>query len=849
MYRSPDIPPITRYGLHRNKLSVFDIRLVVNQTVMGISHSSRGSDTSVHTRASRNKLSRMAVTNALAGIGFAAMSVSSVANAQSIESFSLTGIKPLVNEANEYIKNRKAAEQLGKALFWDIAAGSDGQSCASCHFVGGADNRIENQIAPGHDNEFDVDFKGEVTGPNKILTADHFPFLQQSDVLDKNSEITQDLNDRFSSQGTFNLDFIENGDKFDICSENYDDNKPFHHGGLIYRIVEPRNTPTNINAGYYFRLALDGRARNLFTGPPNGAIVNTGVPSGPPARADYASYQDYSNAYLAYNSYIYYGGPAPLPVSLKKVALINSALARQSTAPPLDNNEMTCAQRTFIDIARKLIDKQPLQFQKVHPEDSLLADKVNDLDSEGKGLTGTYRTLIQEAFHDEYWNDNGARYSVGESGIQEDPDGVTQLEHNFLLFWGLSMQAYQAILVSDNAPIDKGAEYLSESALRGFDLFTGKGKCADCHTGPLLADSTTTTLYPGNLVNNTRIGNGVVALMDRGFHNIGVSPTSEDLGLGGNSNGIPFSHTKQYIDFKKSGRRPNDPEVYQIEATSFDENLRENRFYRPAIDGAFKTTTLRNVGLTPPYFHDGSYGTLKQVVQFYNRGGNVRGRVGLDTTGFDQWDSNLSFNIQPLGLTDAEVDDMVEFLLSLTDEQVACHQGVFDHPELPLTRGHQDSPSTVAEFGGTAAEDYWSVLPAVGRQGLEAIGKPCFPNTGRLFGEAQTALNVITDFQTPYFVPEDKPDSTIGFEPDNPILNDPWKYCAAPATRVYNANRICYFPELKEMEVRFISNEYAPKYKTEGPSSWCLPHMFGLPFDTQGICEYRPLVDRNGNIY
>ena len=39
------------------------------------------------------------------------------------------------------IVNRQVAQQLGKALFWDIQIGSDGQACASCHFHAGADIR------------------------------------------------------------------------------------------------------------------------------------------------------------------------------------------------------------------------------------------------------------------------------------------------------------------------------------------------------------------------------------------------------------------------------------------------------------------------------------------------------------------------------------------------------------------------------------------------------------------------------------------------------------------------------------------------------------------------------------
>ena len=43
------------------------------------------------------------------------------------------------------------------------------------------------------------------------------------------------------------------------------------------------------------------------------------------------------------------------------------------------------------------------------------------------------------------------------------------------------------------------------------------------------------------------------------------------------------------------------------------------------MDGAFKTPGLRNIGLTPPYFHNGGEATLEGVVEFYNRGGNRRG--------------------------------------------------------------------------------------------------------------------------------------------------------------------------------------------------------------------------------
>lgn len=71
-----------------------------------------------------------------------------------------------------------------------------------------------------------------------------------------------------------------------------------------------------------------------------------------------------------------------------------------------------------------------------------------------------------------------------------------------------------------------------------------------------------------------------------------------------------------------------------------------------ADKGAFKTPTLRNIVLTAPYMHDGSEGTLEEVVEFYDRGGNP-----------NTW---LSKDMQPLGLSAQEKRDLVAFLLALT---------------------------------------------------------------------------------------------------------------------------------------------------------------------------------------
>jgi cytochrome c peroxidase len=67
--------------------------------------------------------------------------------------------------------------------------------------------------------------------------------------------------------------------------------------------------------------------------------------------------------------------------------------------------------------------------------------------------------------------------------------------------------------------------------------------------------------------------------------------------------------------------------------------------------GRYKTPSLRGVGLTGPYMHDGSLKTLEDVVEFYNKGGTVN--------------PHLDPAIRPLNLTNAEKADLVAFLKAL----------------------------------------------------------------------------------------------------------------------------------------------------------------------------------------
>ena len=83
-----------------------------------------------------------------------------------------------------------------------------------------------------------------------------------------------------------------------------------------------------------------------------------------------------------------------------------------------------------------------------------------------------------------------------------------------------------------------------------------------------------------------------------------------------------------------------------------------------AVYGAFRTPTLRDVELTAPYMHDGTYNTLEEVVEHYDRGGDAV--------------EHLSPNMKPLRLTAQEKADLVSFMKSLTGKQM-----VVTLPQLP----------------------------------------------------------------------------------------------------------------------------------------------------------------------
>ncbi|MBZ5532655.1 MAG: hypothetical protein LAO20_14580 [Acidobacteriia bacterium] len=385
---------------------------------------------------------------------------------------------PPVPGLNNYIANQAAAIALGKALFWDQQVGSDGvQACATCHFNAGADSRAMNQVDPGlrdkdpsspNFNAYTLGvLSGNVYYPNYQLHAGNptagfggyhdgdFPLykpLTDLGTFPFNTGVNH--HDVISSQGVFARTFnsITVGNSVDNSTVSPDVNfsypDPSHPGQLINtRKVEPRNTPSAVNAVFNFRNFWDGRARN---------ICNGANPFGD---------RDASSHFFSAST------TTIQPVS-GLVRLQNSALCSQALGPALSGFEMSAAGRSFPLLGRKLMSLDPLSAtggplaaQLVDSNDSVLGKNSK---SPKRGINISYPAMIKAAFQPAWWQSvwhiciaaDGSETLINPTATpaQTCPAGTaeyTQMEYNFSLFWGLAVQAYESTLRADQTPFDK----------------------------------------------------------------------------------------------------------------------------------------------------------------------------------------------------------------------------------------------------------------------------------------------------------------------------------------------------------------------------------------------------------
>ena len=593
----------------------------------------------------------------------------------------------------DFVRDRKLALVLGKALFWDMQAGSDGvQACASCHFHAGSDNRSRNQISPatgkvGSDWLPAPDYSFTVGGsPNYQLRPDDFPFHKLANVNDRSSVVLSDSNAIVSSQGIHKSEFLRTceGCAADVVKVVPD--PVFNVNGINVRQVPNRSAPSVINAVFNFRQNWDGRAQDVFNG------VNGWGDRDPNAFVLKASGDTLKRA---------------------RVRLTNSSLASQAVGPPTNDQETSASGRAFADIAtkftpinkkdrdiaKKLKAVRPLGRQLVALDDSVLGPhSAFPLRGLRGGEADSYESLIRKAFKPEWWDSktrvvvrpDGSLLFASEKEAAKHDQVYTLLEYNFSLFFGLAIQIYESTLISDDTPFDRAMagqpDALSADQKEGLELFRDivKGRCINCHGGPELTNAS------ASFVRNKRWFRRSGNLLDTGFNNIGLRPTREDLGLGRNDAfGNPLSEARMF--------RNTDPSY----SVGYHGTL--------GVDGAFKTPGLRNVELTAPYFHTGSVLTLRQVIDFYSRGG--------DFQPIESSDGPMISPLSTLNWSEDQKQKLVAFLKSLTDERVRYQRAPFDHPELFVPDGQLLFSGFVLADGTGRAIDRPKHIPAVGRGG------------------------------------------------------------------------------------------------------------------------------------
>lgn len=176
-----------------------------------------------------------------------------------------------------------------------------------------------------------------------------------------------------------------------------------------------------------------------------------------------------------------------------------------------------------------------------------------------------------------------------------------------------ALTSYVLSLKSFNSSFDQyvrgETSKIEDSVIRGFNLFTGKANCATCHFSPTFSG-----LVPPLYIENESEILGVFS-----------KPTSKELDEdeGRNNNGVLYE--KSWI-YEKS----------------------------------FKTVTIRNVNETAPYFHNGAYTSLDDVLEFYNQGGGEG--MGVSTR-------NQTLGSDKLNLTIQEKNDIIAFIKSLSDNK------------------------------------------------------------------------------------------------------------------------------------------------------------------------------------
>ena len=263
------------------------------------------------------------------------------------------------------------------------------------------------------------------------------------------------------------------------------------------------------------------------------------------------------------------------------------------------------------------------------------------------------------------------RFEMGSASIRDAISkiaGDTDYQRQFIQAFGrevneqemlTAIATYERTLVSFDAPFDHfiagDQNAISDAAKRGWDSFNSKARCNLCHA----------------LTDNQR---DVTVFTDNDFHNIGIGIIRHRV--------VPLALQAER-DLAQGRLR----DIDQAAIAGVTSVLGRFLVTKKQSDiASFKTPGLRNVLVTGPYFHDGSQETLWDVVDHYNKGDGLA----------NPW---LDEDIQPLALTESEIDDLVAFLVSLTSLQYNEFGKTEYARQLALSKVSRPQRDTARAFG------------------------------------------------------------------------------------------------------------------------------------------------------
>lgn len=347
--------------------------------------------------------------------------------------------------------------------------------------------------------------------------------------------------------------------------------------------------------------------------------------------------------------------------SMDLLALIQQPPLGLPAVPQPDNNVAT---RERIQLGRKLFFDRRLSLNDTFscamchvPEQGFSSNELQTaVGIEGRSVRRNSPTLYNSAyaeilFHDgrEYsleqqvWGPLLARNEMGNPSIGYVVKKIQTLADYRGLFeqayagrgvtmetLGMALAAYQRSLLSADSPFDRWyyamqTDAMSDSAIRGFRLFTGKAGCNSCHSV-----TRQNALFTDQLLHNTGIGYR---------ESMGIRPEKQRVQL---APGVFVDVDTRVIE-SVGEAAPADLGQYEVT---------EN----PDDRWKYKTPGLRNIALTAPYMHNGSLGSLTEVIEFYTAGGIAN--------------PLLDKRIRSLHLTELDKQDLVAFLQSLTGSNV-----------------------------------------------------------------------------------------------------------------------------------------------------------------------------------